>query len=126
MNLNVKHILIGKIFFVLYFGHKTTLFSTYLNVPREKMEIVSCMKGGMIENWDLFEEILDYTLKKVDNLKLKWRSMTHRLCALEFSELNLSLFNLAIAQRIRISSPSYVGTSLEYKRETRKINGTCF
>ena len=23
------------------------------------------MKGGMIENWDLFEEILDYTLKKV-------------------------------------------------------------
>ena len=32
------------------------------------MEIVSCMKGGMIENWDLFEEILDYTLKKVFNL----------------------------------------------------------
>ena len=34
------------------------------------MEIVSCMKGGMIENWDLFEEILDYTLKKVDRLNL--------------------------------------------------------
>ena len=33
------------------------------------MEIVSCMKGGMIENWDLFEEILDYTLKKVGNPK---------------------------------------------------------
>ena len=49
---------------------KTHLFSTYLNVPREKMEIVSCMKGGMIENWDLFEEILDYTLKKVDRLNL--------------------------------------------------------
>ena len=45
-------------------------FSTYLNVPREKMEIVSCMKGGMIENWDLFEEILDYTLKKVFNLNV--------------------------------------------------------
>ena len=99
MNLNVKHILIGKIIFVLYYAHKTTLFSTYLNVPREKMEIVSCMKGGMIENWDLFEEILDYTLKKVDNPKLN---------ALEFSELILSLFDLAIAQRIRISSPSYV------------------
>ena len=99
MNLNVKHILIGKIIFVLYYAHKTTLFSTYLNVPREKMEIVSCMKGGMIENWDLFEEILDYTLKKVDNPKLN---------ALEFSELILSLFDLAIAQRIGISSPSYV------------------
>ena len=71
-----------------------TLFSTYLNVPREKMEIVSCMKGGMIENWDLFEEILDYTLKKVGNPK--------------FWDFLFTIQFKAIAQRIRISSPSYV------------------
>ena len=52
------------------------------------------MKGGMIENWDLFEEILDYTLKKVGNPK--------------FWDFLFTIQFKAIAQRIRISSPSYV------------------
>ena len=52
------------------------------------------MKGGMIENWDLFEEILDYTLKKVGNQK--------------FWDFLFTIQLKAIAQRIRISSPSYV------------------
>lgn len=39
--------------------------TTYLNVPRPGMEVQTYMKDGMIENWDLFEEVLDYTYAKV-------------------------------------------------------------
>lgn len=39
--------------------------TTYLNVPRTNMEIQTYMKDGMIENWDLFEKILDFVYAKV-------------------------------------------------------------
>lgn len=39
--------------------------TTYLNVPRPGMEVQTYMKDGMIENWELFEEVLDYTYAKV-------------------------------------------------------------
>jgi len=38
--------------------------STYLTVPRANLDITSPMKGGCIDNWDLFEEILGYTIKE--------------------------------------------------------------
>ena len=39
--------------------------STFLNVRRKGLEIVTPMKNGLIENWDLFEEVLRYTIEKV-------------------------------------------------------------
>lgn len=39
--------------------------TTFINVPRSNMEIQSYMKDGMIDNWDLFEKVLDHTYKKV-------------------------------------------------------------
>jgi actin-related protein len=42
--------------------------TTFLNVPRSNMEIQSYMKDGMIDNWDLFEKVLDHTYNKVSFL----------------------------------------------------------
>lgn len=38
--------------------------TTILNVARKGMEVASYMKDGMIEDWDLFEKVLDYTYSK--------------------------------------------------------------
>ena len=38
--------------------------TNYLHVARKGMEISSYMKDGMIEDWDLFEKVLDYTYAK--------------------------------------------------------------
>ncbi|XP_052896350.1 actin-like protein 6A [Anopheles moucheti] len=39
--------------------------TTHINVARPSMEIQSYMKDGMIENWDLFEKVIDYVYAKV-------------------------------------------------------------
>lgn len=39
--------------------------TTFLHSPRPGMELHSYMKDGMIENWDYFEKILDYSYDKV-------------------------------------------------------------
>lgn len=36
------------------------LDTTKVLVPRENTEIVNFMKGGLIEDWDIFEELWDY------------------------------------------------------------------
>ncbi|XP_055376773.1 actin-like protein 6B [Condylostylus longicornis] len=46
-------------------GRKYYVDTTYVNVPRSNMEIQTYMKDGMIDNWDLFEKVLDYTYAKV-------------------------------------------------------------
>lgn len=46
-------------------GRKYYVDTTYVNVPRANMEIQTYMKDGMIDNWDLFEKVLDYTYAKV-------------------------------------------------------------
>ncbi|KAL1140768.1 hypothetical protein AAG570_000698 [Ranatra chinensis] len=38
--------------------------TTLLSVARKGMEVSSYMKDGMIEDWDLFEKVLDYTYAK--------------------------------------------------------------
>lgn len=40
--------------------------TTYLHTPRPNMEVHTYMKDGMIENWDLFEKVLDYSYEKVN------------------------------------------------------------
>lgn len=42
----------------LHFGSNTLL------IPRKDTEVVTAMADGMIEDWDLFESMLDYTYKK--------------------------------------------------------------
>lgn len=39
--------------------------TTYLHTPRPNMEVHTYMKDGMIENWDLFEKVLDYSYEKI-------------------------------------------------------------
>lgn len=48
--------------------------TTFLNVPRSGMEVQTYMKDGMVENWDLFEEVLDYTYAKVKEKNIKTKS----------------------------------------------------
>lgn len=46
-------------------GNKYIVDTTFVNVARPNMEIQTYMKDGMIDNWDLFEKVLDYTYAKV-------------------------------------------------------------
>lgn len=39
--------------------------TSFLTCPRSNMEIQSYMKDGMIENWDLFEKVIDYSYKRI-------------------------------------------------------------
>jgi len=48
---------------VLQQPERQTLFdSIYLDRPRPGMEVCSPMKNGLVDNWELFEELLAYTL----------------------------------------------------------------
>jgi len=49
----------------LILEYKYYIDTTFLHVPRPNMELHSYMKDGMIENWDMFEKILDYSYDKV-------------------------------------------------------------
>ncbi|MGR0202365.1 hypothetical protein, partial [Klebsiella pneumoniae] len=45
-------------------SNKYYIDTTSLHVSRKGMEVVSYMKEGMIEDWELFEKVLDYTYAK--------------------------------------------------------------
>ena len=36
-----------------------------LNYPKKDMEVSSFMKDGMVADWDMFEQVLDYSYKKI-------------------------------------------------------------
>ena len=36
-----------------------------LNYPKKEMEVANFMKDGMIADWDMFEQVLDYSYKKI-------------------------------------------------------------
>lgn len=46
-------------------ANKYYVDTTFVSVPRSNMEIQTYMKDGMVDNWDLFEKVLDYTYAKV-------------------------------------------------------------
>ncbi|CAH1156110.1 unnamed protein product [Phaedon cochleariae] len=46
-------------------SNKYYIDTTFLHLPKPNMELHSYMKDGMIENWDLFEQILDYSYEKI-------------------------------------------------------------
>lgn len=54
-------------------GNKYFIDTTILHVARKGMEVTSYMKDGMIEDWDLFEKVLDYTYAK----SIQSESMLH-------------------------------------------------
>ncbi|EDW86280.1 uncharacterized protein Dwil_GK17246 [Drosophila willistoni] len=39
--------------------------TNYVNVPRSHMEVQTYMKDGMIDNWELFEKVIDYAYANV-------------------------------------------------------------
>ncbi|XP_022187474.1 actin-like protein 6B [Nilaparvata lugens] len=45
-------------------GRKYYIDTTTLNVARKGTEVVNYMKDGMIDDWNLFEKVLDYTYAK--------------------------------------------------------------
>ncbi|WAR01135.1 ACL6A-like protein, partial [Mya arenaria] len=45
-------------------GRKYFIDTNSLRVPRKGMEVQTFLKDGMIDNWDIFENILDYTYKR--------------------------------------------------------------
>ncbi|XP_018572680.1 actin-like protein 6B [Anoplophora glabripennis] len=47
------------------YSYKYFIDTIYLHTPRPNMEIHSYMKDGMIENWDMFEKIMDYSYDKI-------------------------------------------------------------
>jgi hypothetical protein len=44
---------------------------TELHVPRPGMEVQTYMKDGQVDNWDLFEKMLDYCYAKVTTYIIK-------------------------------------------------------
>ncbi|CAG5111316.1 Oidioi.mRNA.OKI2018_I69.chr2.g5637.t1.cds [Oikopleura dioica] len=46
-------------------GQVTRIFrDEFLNIPKSNVEIETCMNKGYIENWNLFEELMDHILTK--------------------------------------------------------------
>lgn len=85
-------------------GSKHYVDTTFLNVARSGMEIQTYMKDGMIDNWDLFEKVLDYTYAKVIQSESQYhpvlfseaswnvRTNRERLTELMFEKYNVPAF----------------------------------
>ncbi len=77
-----------------------------LCVPRKGMKVVSYMKDGMIEDWDLFEQVLDYAYEKCIQSESKYhpvlmsenpsnlRPKREKLMELMFEKYNVPAFFL--------------------------------
>lgn len=91
-------------FSLLTGGNKYIVDTTFLNVARSNMEIQSYMKDGMIDNWELFEKVLDYTYAKIIQSESQYhpvlfsecswnvRSNRERLTELLFEKYNVPAF----------------------------------
>lgn len=77
-----------------------------LNVPKKGMEVVNMMKDGMIEDWDIFEKMLDYSYEKCIKSESQYhpvllseanwnaRGRRERLCELMFEKYQVPAFFL--------------------------------
>lgn len=92
---------------VLIYSHtdaKHYIDTTFLNVPRSNTEIQTYMKDGMIDNWDHFEKILNYTYARVVSSKSEYhpvlfseaswnvRANREKLTELMFEKYNVPAF----------------------------------
>ena len=74
-------------------GKDAFLFeSQFLNVPREGVEMETCMDKGLISNWDLFEELMDHVLAK----RIVCEAEYHPILFTEQVTLNLTNMRLGI------------------------------
>lgn len=62
--------------------------TTSLHVPRKNAETTTYLKDGMVEDWDLFEKMLDYVYSK----HIKSESSFHPVLMSEASVSSLSDF----------------------------------
>jgi len=77
-----------------------------LNYPKKDMEVSTYMKDGMIDNWDMFEKVLDYSYKKIIQSESEthpvlfseapWNKKDRRekICELMFEKYNVPAFFL--------------------------------
>ncbi|CAL4133781.1 unnamed protein product, partial [Meganyctiphanes norvegica] len=77
-----------------------------VNCPKKGMEIVNMMKDGMIEDWDVFEKMLDYSYEKCIKSESQYhpvlfseanwnaRGRRERLCELMFEKYQVPAFFL--------------------------------
>lgn len=80
--------------------------TTSLNFPKQNMEISTYMKDGMIADWEMFEQVLDYSYKKIIQSQSEyhpvlfseapWNKKDRReqLCELMFEKYNVPAFFL--------------------------------
>lgn len=77
-----------------------------LNFPKKDMEVSSFMKDGMINDWDMFEEVLNYSYKKIIQSESEFhpvlfseapwnkKDKREKLCQLMFEKYNVPAFFL--------------------------------
>ncbi|KAH3890303.1 actin-like protein 6B [Dreissena polymorpha] len=87
-------------------GRKYFIDTNSLRVPRKGMEVQAFLKDGMIDNWDIFESVLDYTYKRhiqsesqehpVMMSEASWnsRAKRERLTEIMFEKYNVPAFFL--------------------------------
>ena len=80
--------------------------TTSLNFPKQNMEVSTYMKDGMIADWEMFEQVLDYSYKKIIQSQSEyhpvlfseapWNKKDRReqLCELMFEKYNVPAFFL--------------------------------
>jgi len=77
-----------------------------LNFPKKDMEVHSYMKDGMINDWDTFEQVLDYSYKRIIQSESEYhpvlfseapwnkKDKREQLCELMFEKYNVPAFFL--------------------------------
>jgi len=80
--------------------------TTSINFPKANMEVGTYMKDGMITDWDMFEQVLDYSYKKIIQSQSEyhpvlfseapWNKKDRReqLCEIMFEKYNVPAFFL--------------------------------
>lgn len=77
-----------------------------LNYPKKDMDVETYMKDGMIENWDMFEKVLDYSYKKIIQSESEYhpvlfsesawnkKDRREKICEIMFEKYNVPAFFL--------------------------------
>nr|CAD7439024.1 unnamed protein product [Timema bartmani] len=111
--------------------------TTYLHVARKGMEVQTYMKDGQIEDWDLFEKVLDYTYAKCIQSESKYhpvlmseapwnvRSKREKLTELMFEKYNVPAFFLVknAENDVEVTPPYLIGGK-EVVKEREKARWT--
>ena len=62
-----------------------------LNYPKKDMEVSSFMKDGMVADWDMFEQVLDYSYKKIIQSPSEYHPVLFRYLTLFSEQLYINL-----------------------------------